>query len=122
MPSEPPEYQGSSGRFQVEQVRDQGGARVLVKYPSRLAGILLESGDGLIDERVVIGHRRPGAPFGMTTAFVGFIVVALVGGAAEMASAFSGARRKSAGPERGHRAGERIPNRALRRSDSGTAQ
>ena len=30
---------------------------------------------------------------GMTPAFVGFIVVALVGGAAEMASAFSGARK-----------------------------
>ena len=29
----------------------------------------------------------------MTPAFVGFIVVALVGGAAEMASAFSGARK-----------------------------
>ena len=29
--------------------------------------------------------------FGMTPAFVGFIVVALVGGAAEMASAFAGA-------------------------------
>jgi len=29
----------------------------------------------------------------MTPAFVGFIVVALVGGAAEMASAFSGAPR-----------------------------
>jgi Ca2+:H+ antiporter len=31
--------------------------------------------------------------FGMTPAFVGFIVVAVVGGAAEMASAFSGARK-----------------------------
>ena len=31
--------------------------------------------------------------FGMSSAFVGFIVVALVGGAAEMASAFSGARK-----------------------------
>jgi Ca2+:H+ antiporter len=31
--------------------------------------------------------------FGMTPAFVGFIVVALVGGAAEMAAAFSGARK-----------------------------
>src|SRR5204862_8195509 len=30
---------------------------------------------------------------GMTPAFVGFIVVALVGGAAEMVSAFSGARK-----------------------------
>jgi len=31
--------------------------------------------------------------FGMTPAFVGFIVVALVGGAAEMGSAFAGARK-----------------------------
>ena len=31
--------------------------------------------------------------FGMTPAFVGFIIVALVGGAAEMVSAFSGARK-----------------------------
>jgi Ca2+:H+ antiporter len=31
--------------------------------------------------------------FGMSPAFVGFIVVALVGAAAEMASAFSGARK-----------------------------
>ena len=30
---------------------------------------------------------------GMTTAFVGFVIVALVGGAAEMVSAFSGARK-----------------------------
>jgi len=47
------------------------------------------------------------------SSFVGFIVVALVGGAAEMASAFSGARKKPAGPERGHCIGERGPNRAL---------
>jgi Ca2+:H+ antiporter len=31
--------------------------------------------------------------FGMSPAFVGFVVVALVGGAAEMAAAFSGARK-----------------------------
>ena len=31
--------------------------------------------------------------FGMTPAFVGFIVVALVGGAAEIATAFSAARK-----------------------------
>ena len=34
-----------------------------------------------------------GEAFGMTPAFVGFIIVALVGGAAEMVSAFSGARK-----------------------------
>ena len=37
--------------------------------------------------------QKAAESFGMSQAFVGFIVVALVGGAAEMASAFSGARK-----------------------------
>jgi Ca2+:H+ antiporter len=37
--------------------------------------------------------QQAAVAFGMTPAFVGFIVVALVGGAAEMASAFSAARK-----------------------------
>lgn len=37
--------------------------------------------------------QKAAESFGMTQAFVGFIVVALVGGAAEMVSAFSGARK-----------------------------
>jgi Ca2+:H+ antiporter len=37
--------------------------------------------------------QKAAETFGMTPAFVGFVVVALVGGAAEMASAFSGARK-----------------------------
>ena len=37
--------------------------------------------------------QKAAETFGMSPAFVGFIVVALVGGAAEMASAFSGARK-----------------------------
>jgi Ca2+:H+ antiporter len=37
--------------------------------------------------------QRAAESFGMSPAFVGFIVVALVGGAAEMASAFSAARK-----------------------------
>ena len=37
--------------------------------------------------------QQAAAAFGMTPAFVGFIVVALVRGAAEMASAFSAARK-----------------------------
>jgi Ca2+:H+ antiporter len=41
----------------------------------------------------VASAERAGDAFGMTPAFVGFIVVALVGAAAEMASAFAGARR-----------------------------
>src|SRR6185503_1583708 len=37
--------------------------------------------------------QKAAETFGMTQAFVGFIVVAIVGAAAEMASAFAGARK-----------------------------
>jgi Ca2+:H+ antiporter len=47
----------------------------------------------LVSEIFVHSVQRAAETFGMTPAFVGFIVVALVGGAAEMASAFSGARK-----------------------------
>ena len=47
----------------------------------------------LVSEVFVLSVQRAAETFGMTPAFVGFIVVALVGGAAEMASAFSGARK-----------------------------
>src|SRR5258705_4936039 len=47
----------------------------------------------LVSEVVVESVQQAAVDFGMTSAFVGFIVVALVGGAAEMASAFSGARK-----------------------------
>jgi Ca2+:H+ antiporter len=47
----------------------------------------------LVSEVFVASAERAGDAFGMTPAFVGFIVVALVGAAAEMASAFAGARR-----------------------------
>jgi Ca2+:H+ antiporter len=45
----------------------------------------------LVSEIFVESVQMAAESFGMTPAFVGFIVVALVGGAAEMASAFSGA-------------------------------
>ncbi len=48
---------------------------------------------GLVSEVFVESVQQAAVSFGMTQAFVGFIVVALVGGAAEMASAFSGARK-----------------------------
>jgi Ca2+:H+ antiporter len=54
------------------------GVTVLVALVSE---VFVESVQGAADE------------LGMTPAFVGFIVVALVGGAAEMVSAFSGARK-----------------------------
>ncbi|MCU0772677.1 MAG: calcium/proton exchanger [Verrucomicrobia bacterium] len=47
----------------------------------------------LVSEVFVESVQKAAEDFGMTPAFVGFIVVALVGGAAEMASAFSGARK-----------------------------
>jgi Ca2+:H+ antiporter len=47
----------------------------------------------LVSEVFVESVQEAAKTFGMTPAFVGFVVVALVGGAAEMASAFSGARK-----------------------------
>ncbi|MEW6077909.1 MAG: calcium/proton exchanger [Thermodesulfobacteriota bacterium] len=47
----------------------------------------------LVSEIFVESVQKAAEAFGMTRAFVGFIIVALVGGAAEMASAFSGARK-----------------------------
>jgi Ca2+:H+ antiporter len=47
----------------------------------------------LVSEIFVESVQKAAEAFGMTPAFVGFIVVSLVGGAAEMGSAFSGARK-----------------------------
>lgn len=47
----------------------------------------------LVSEVFVGSVQEAAVSFGMSQAFVGFIVVALVGAAAEMASAFSGARK-----------------------------
>lgn len=47
----------------------------------------------LVSEIFVESVQHAAESFGMSPAFVGFIVVALVGGAAEMASALSGARK-----------------------------
>ena len=47
----------------------------------------------LVSEVFVESVQEASLAFGITPAFVGFIVVALVGGAAEMGSAFSGARK-----------------------------
>jgi Ca2+:H+ antiporter len=47
----------------------------------------------LISEIFVESAQEAAATLGMTPAFVGFVVVALAGGAAEMASAFAGARK-----------------------------
>jgi len=47
----------------------------------------------LIPSAVSQADSAAAVAFGMSPAFVGFVVVAMVGGAAEMASAFSGARK-----------------------------
>jgi Ca2+:H+ antiporter len=47
----------------------------------------------LVSEVFVESVQEAAVAFGMSSAFVGFIVVALVGAAAEIASAFSGARK-----------------------------
>jgi len=47
----------------------------------------------LVSEIFVESVQHAAVAFGMTPAFVGFIVVAMVGGAAEMTSAISGARK-----------------------------
>jgi Ca2+:H+ antiporter len=47
----------------------------------------------LVSEVFVESVQEAAVAFGMSPAFVGFVVVALVGGAAEMASAVSGARK-----------------------------
>jgi Ca2+:H+ antiporter len=47
----------------------------------------------LVSEVFVDSVQQAAVAFGMTPAFVGFIVVSLVGGAAEMGSAFSGASK-----------------------------
>src|SRR5947199_9290588 len=56
-----------------------------------LAGVTLLV--ALVSEVFVESVQKAAESFGMTPAFVGFIVVALVGGAPEMASASSGARK-----------------------------
>jgi len=47
----------------------------------------------LVSEVFVASVQQAAESFGMTQAFVGFIIVALVGAAAEMASAFAAARK-----------------------------
>jgi Ca2+:H+ antiporter len=73
--------------------RDEGGE---APWPlglalATLAGVTVLV--ALVSEVFVESVQKAAEALGMTPAFVGFIVVALVGGAAEMASAFSGARK-----------------------------
>src|SRR3954454_11569119 len=65
-------------------------------WPMRLALATLAAVTvlvALLSEIFVESVQEAALTFGMSTAFVGFIVVALVGGAAEMATAFASARK-----------------------------
>ena len=78
--------------FGSESHGDEGEA----PWPIRMALVTLAGVTllvALVSEIFVESVQEAAVSFGMSQAFVGFIVVALVGGAAEMASAFSGARK-----------------------------
>jgi Ca2+:H+ antiporter len=70
---------------------EDGGAWPIGLALATLAGVTVLV--ALVSEVFVESVQEAAKAFGMTPAFVGFIIVALVGGAAEMASAFSGARK-----------------------------
>ena len=70
----------------------------------------------LVSEIFVESVQQAAATLGMSPAFVGFIIVALVGAAAEMAVAFSAARQEPPGYERQHRARKCFSDRAVRRT------
>jgi Ca2+:H+ antiporter len=65
-------------------------------WPVRVAGVLLVVVTllvALVSEVFVGSVQYAAAEFGMTPAFVGFIVVSIVGAAAEMMAAFTAARK-----------------------------
>jgi Ca2+:H+ antiporter len=74
----------------------EGGESGEAPWPLGLALVTLAGVTvlvALVSEVFVESVQQAAEAFGMSPAFVGFVVVALVGGAAEMASAFSGARK-----------------------------
>ena len=74
----------------------EGGSEHEAAWPIGLSLITLAGVTvlvALVSEIFVESVQEAAVSFGMTPAFVGFIVVALVGAAAEMASAFSAARK-----------------------------
>ena len=76
----------------------------------------------LVSEVFVGSVQYAATAFGMSPAFVGFIIVALVGGAAEMAAGIFRRAQKSSRPQRGNRVGQRRADCAFRCSGSGAAQ
>jgi Ca2+:H+ antiporter len=80
------EFFGGADQAQTEQAPWPLGLAL-----GTLAGVTVLV--ALVSEVFVESVQHAAETFGMTPAFVGFVVVALVGGAAEMASAFSAARK-----------------------------
>ena len=78
----------SAGEHQGEE---ENGVWPLNVALGTLAGVTVVV--ALVSEIFVASVQDAALALGMTDAFVGFIVVALVGGAAEMTAAFSGARK-----------------------------
>ncbi len=78
--------------FASEEHAEDGEAPWPIRLAlTTLAGVTLLV--ALVSEIFVESVQKAAEAFGMTPAFVGFIVVALVGGAAEMGAAISGARK-----------------------------
>jgi Ca2+:H+ antiporter len=80
------EFFGSIGHAEAGEAAWPMGLALTV-----LAGVTVLV--ALISHVFVESVQHAAASFGMTPAFVGFIIVAMVGGAAEMVAAFSGARK-----------------------------
>ena len=81
-----PEFFGSASHVEAGEVPWPMGLAL-----ATLAGVTVLV--ALVSHVFVESVQHAAEAFGMTPAFVGFIVVALVGGAAEAVSAFSGARK-----------------------------
>jgi Ca2+:H+ antiporter len=77
--------------FASAEHHDEGTTWPIATALAVLAGVTVVV--ALVSEIFVESVQLAAVTFGMTQAFVGFIVVALVGGAAEMASAFAAARK-----------------------------
>jgi Ca2+:H+ antiporter len=75
----------------VEHDGDEGQSWPLGIALATLAGVTVLV--ALVSEVFVASVQEAARALGMTSAFVGFIVVSIVGAAAEMATAFSAARR-----------------------------
>ena len=76
----------------------------------------------LVSEIFVESVQKAAETFGMTPAFVGFIVVALVGARGGNGLGVFGRAQEPAGFERRHRARQRVPNRALRGARAGAPE